>query len=191
MNVRDPKLAARESFLVVGRDVPRTDAVPKVTGAAQYVADIHMPGMLHAAVLRSPHPHARIVAIDTSAAAAMPGVKAVLVGEDTPGRKWGAFRPDLYPLAIGKVRYVGDEVAALAATDPAIARAAVDKIIVQYAALPAVLSLDAALAPGAPLVHNDAVGNLAHHFNFERGDVDAGFRASDITVEGTWESTRQ
>ena len=90
MNQRDPKLQ-RESLLVVGRDVPRTDAIPKVTGASQYVADISMPGMLHAAVLRSPHPHARIVAIDVSAAAAMPGVKAVLTGEDTPRRKWGAF----------------------------------------------------------------------------------------------------
>ena len=191
MNQPDSRFGAQRSFLVVGRDVPRTDAVPKVTGAAQYVADISMPGMLHAAVLRSPHPHARIVSIDVSAAAAMPGVKAVLIGEDTPRRKWGAFRPDLYPLAIGKVRYVGDEVAAVAATDAAIARAAVDKIVVQYEVLPAVLSLDEALAPGAPLVHDDATGNVAHHFNFERGDVDAGFRASDITVEGTWESTRQ
>ncbi|HUP93511.1 MAG TPA: molybdopterin cofactor-binding domain-containing protein [Burkholderiales bacterium] len=190
MNQRDPKFQ-RESLLVVGRDVPRTDAIPKVTGASQYVADISMPGMLHAAVLRSPHPHARIVAIDVSAAAAMPGVKAVLMGEDTPRRKWGAFRPDLYPLAIEKVRYVGDEVAAVAATDPAIARAAVDRIVVQYEVLPAVLSLDQALARGAPLVHDDAAGNVAHHFNFERGDVTAGFHASDITVEGTWESARQ
>ena len=131
MNQPDSRFGGAASFLVVGRDVPRTDAVPKVTGAAQYVADISMPGMLHAAVLRSPHPHARILAIDVSAAAAMPGVKAVLAGEDTPRRKWGAFRPDLYPLAIGKVRYVGDEVAAVAATDAAIARAAVDRIVVR------------------------------------------------------------
>jgi CO/xanthine dehydrogenase Mo-binding subunit/CO/xanthine dehydrogenase FAD-binding subunit len=191
MNQRDPRFISTQSLLVVGRDVPRTDAIPKVTGAAQYVADMHLPGMLHAAVLRSPHPHARIVGIDTSAAASMPGVKAVLTGEDTAKRKWGAFRPDLYPLAIGKVRYVGDEVAAVAATHPAIARAAVDRIVVQYEVLPAVLSLNEALAPGAPLVHDDAVGNVAHHFNFERGDVDAGFSASDITVEGTWETTRQ
>src|SRR5690348_5719292 len=94
----------RGGWLVVGRDVPRTDAVPKVTGAAQYVADLYVPGMLHAAVLRSPHPHARIVSIDVSAAVAMPGVRAVLTGEDTPRRKWGAFRPDLYPLAMEKVR---------------------------------------------------------------------------------------
>ena len=121
----------------------------------------------------------------------MPGVKAVATGADTAKRKWGAFRPDLYPLAIGKVRYVGDEVAAVAAVDPATARAAVDRIVVQYEVLPAVLSLDQALAPGAPLVHDDAPGNVAHQFAFERGDVDAGFKATDVIVEGTWESVRQ
>jgi len=190
MNPRDPKLSAA-GLLVVGKDVPRTDAIPKVTGAAQYVADLRLPRMLHAAVLRSPHPHARIVSIDTRAAEAMPGVKAVVTGADTARRKWGAFRPDLYPLAIEKVRYVGDEVAAVAAVDPETARAAVDKIVVEYQVLPAALSLDQALAPGAPLVHEDAPGNVAHHFNFERGDVDAGFKASDVVVEGTWESARQ
>ena len=188
---RDPRLPAAAGFLVVGKDVPRTDAVPKVTGAAQYVADLHFPGMLHAAVLRSPHPHARIVSIDTSAAAALPGVKAVATGADTAKRKWGAFRPDLYPLALDKARYVGDEVAAVAAVDAETARAAVDRIVVRYEVLPAVLSLDQALAPAAPLVHDDAPGNVAHQFGFERGDVTAGFKASDVVVEGTWESVRQ
>jgi CO/xanthine dehydrogenase Mo-binding subunit/CO/xanthine dehydrogenase FAD-binding subunit len=191
MTPRDPRLPSASGLLVVGKDVPRTDAVPKVTGAAQYVADLHFPGMLHAAVLRSPHPHARIVSIDTSAAATMPGVKAVATGGDTAKRKWGAFRPDLYPLAIDKVRYVGDEVAAVAAVDAETARAAVDKIQVRYEVLPAVLSLDQALAPGAALVHDDAPGNVAHQFGFERGDVSAGFKASDVVVEGTWESVRQ
>jgi len=189
--MKNPGQHSTSGLLVVGKDVQRTDAVSKVTGSAQYVADLHLPGMLHAAVLRSPHPNARIVAIDVSAAAALPGVKTVVTGADTAGRKWGAFRPDLYPLAIDRVRYVGDEVAAVAATDPETARAAVDRIVVQYEVLPAVLSLDAALAPGAPLVHDDTPGNVAHHFNFERGDVDAGFKASDVIVEGTWESIRQ
>lgn len=188
-NLRDPKFEA--GLLVVGKDVPRTDAIPKVTGAAQYVADIHMPGMLHAAVLRSPHPHAKILSIDTSAARSMPGVKAVVTGEDTAKRKWGAFRPDLYPLAINKVRYVGDEVAAVAAIDPETARAAVDRIVVEYEVLPGVFSLDEAMAPGAPLVHDDTPGNVAHEFAFERGEVDAGFKASDVIVEGTWDSIRQ
>src|SRR5689334_3651230 len=188
MNARDPRAAG---LLVVGKDVQRTDAVPKVTGAAQYVADIRLPGMLHGAVLRSPHPNARIVSIDVSAATGLPGVKAVITGADTAHKKWGAFRPDLYPLAIGRVRYVGDEVAAVAATTPEIARAAVDKIVVKYEVLPAVLSLDQALAPGAPLVHDDAAGNIAHEFSFERGNVDAGFKQAEVTVEGTWESARQ
>jgi len=190
MSPRDPRLEAG-SLLVVGKDVPRTDAVSKVTGGAQYVADLHFPGMLHAAVLRSPHPHARVAAIDVAAAACLPGVKAVVTGADTAKRKWGAFRPDLYPLAIDKVRYVGDEVAAVAATDPETARAAVDRIVVQYEVLPAVLSLDAALAPGAARVHDDAPGNIAHQFDFQRGDTEAGFRASEVVVEGTWESARQ
>ena len=80
-NLRDPKFES--GLLVIGKDVPRTDAQPKVTGASQYVADLHMPGMLYAAVLRSPHANARILSIDTSAARAMPGVKAVVTGEDT------------------------------------------------------------------------------------------------------------
>ena len=188
MNALDPRAAG---LLIVGKDVQRTDAIPKVTGAAQYVADIHMPGMLHGAVLRSPHPNARIVSIDLSAARAMPGVKSVITGEDTAHKKWGAFRPDLYPLAIGRVRYVGDEVAAVAASTPEIARAAVDKIVVKYEVLPAVLSMDQAMAPNAPLVHDDTPDNIAHEFSFERGEVDAGFKASDVIVEGTWESQRQ
>ena len=191
MNQRDPKVNATAGLLVVGKDVPRTDALPKVTGASLYVADLHLPGMLHAAVLRSPHPHARIKSIDTSAAAAMPGVKAVVTGADTARKKWGCFRPDLYPLAIDKVRFVGDEVAAVAARDAETARAAIDRIKVEYEVLPAVLSMDAALASGAPLVHDDTPGNVAHHFAFERGDVDSGFKASDIVVEGTWQSARQ
>ncbi len=188
MNAPDPRTAG---LLIVGKDVQRTDAIPKVTGAALYVADIQMPGMLHGAVLRSPHPNARIVSVDLSAARAMPGVKSVITGEDTAHKKWGAFRPDLYPLAIARVRYVGDEVAAVAATTPEIARAAIDKIVVTYEVLPAVLSMNQAMAPNAPLVHDDCVGNIAHEFNFERGDVDAGFKASDCIVEGTWESQRQ
>ena len=191
MNQRDAVLNAAAGLNVVGKNVPRTDAIAKVTGAAQYVADLHLPGMLHAAVLRSPHPHARIVKIDVAAAAAVPGVKAVATGADTARRKWGCFRPDLYPLAIEKVRYVGDEVAAVAALDPETARAAIDRIKVEYEVLPAVLSMDEALAPEAPLVHDDAAGNIAHHFAFERGDVDAGFKASDAIVEGIWQSARQ
>ncbi|HKB49463.1 MAG TPA: molybdopterin cofactor-binding domain-containing protein, partial [Ktedonobacterales bacterium] len=156
-----------------------------------YVADIKRTGLLHGAVLRSPYPHARILRIDVSAAEALPGVKAVITTEDTPKRGWGAFRKDQYPLSVDKVRYVGEEVAAVAAVDVETAREAVQLIEVDWAELPAVLSIDEAMAAGAALVHDDAPANVTAHFALERGDVDAGFARSDVVVEGTWESMRQ
>ncbi|MER5911493.1 xanthine dehydrogenase family protein molybdopterin-binding subunit [Streptomyces sp. NPDC001982] len=176
---------------VIGSPVERIDAVEKVTGRAVYVGDNWAPRMLHGAVVRSPYASARILSVDTSRAERLPGVHAVVTGADTAKVKWGAFRPDLYPLAIDRVRYVGDEVAAVAARDPETARRAAELIRVEYEILPAVLSLDAALAEGAPLVHDDAPGNVAHEFGFDRGGVDAWFDRSDVIVEGTWQSTRQ
>jgi CO/xanthine dehydrogenase Mo-binding subunit len=176
---------------VIGSPVPRIDAEEKVTGRSVYAADVRLPRMLHGAVVRSPHAAARVVAVDVSRALRVPGVRAVVTGADTAGVKWGAFRPDLYPLAIGRVRYVGDEVAAVAAVDRESARRAAGLVEVEYEPLPAVLSLDEALAQGAPLVHEDAPGNLAHEFGFDRGGADAWFERSDVVVEGTWESARQ
>ncbi|GHH77159.1 dehydrogenase [Streptomyces sulfonofaciens] len=176
---------------IVGSPVERIDAVEKVTGRAVYAADSRLPRMLHGAVVRSPHACARIISIDTSRAERLPGVHTVVTGADTARVKWGAFRPDLYPLAIGRVRYVGDEVAAVAARDPETARRAAELIHVEYEVLPAVLSLDEALAEGAPLVHDDAPGNVAHEFGFDRGGVEAWFDRSDVVVEGTWQSERQ
>jgi CO/xanthine dehydrogenase Mo-binding subunit/CO/xanthine dehydrogenase FAD-binding subunit len=175
----------------IGHPVPRTDASEKVRGRSLYVGDITLPRMLYAAVARSPHPHARVRSVDTTKARAIPGVRAVLTGADTPQRKWGVFRPDLYPLAVDRVRYVGDEVAAVAACDPDTAREACNLIEVEYEPLDAVLGLDEALGPNAALVHDDAPGNIAHHFSFERGDTDAWLSRSDVVVEGTWESQRQ
>jgi CO/xanthine dehydrogenase Mo-binding subunit len=175
----------------IGKRIPRPDAPAKTRGTTQYVADLQRPGLLHGAVLRSPFPHARIRGIDTSAAESLPGVKAIVTAEDTAKRGWGAFRKDQYPLAVGKVRYVGDEVAAVAAVDEETARQAVQLIEVDWEELPAVLSIDEALAEGAPLVHDDAPGNVTYNFSLERGDVDAAFAASEVIVEGTWESTRQ
>ncbi|MFC7648449.1 xanthine dehydrogenase family protein molybdopterin-binding subunit [Streptosporangium lutulentum] len=103
----------------------------------------------------------------------------------------GAFRPDLYPLAVGRVRYVGDEVAAVAAADAETARRAAELVSVEYEVLPAVLGLDEALAEGAPLVHDDAPGNVAHEFSFDRGGADEWFARSDVIVEGVWQSARQ
>ncbi len=179
------------STSTIGRRIPRTDGPAKVRGTAEYVADIKRTGLLYGAVLRSPYAHARIRAIDTSAADALRGVKAVITAEDTPKRGWGAFRKDQYPLAVDKVRYAGEEVAAVAAVDLETAREAVRLIEVEWEELPAVLSIDEALADGAPLVHDNAPGNVTYHFSLERGDVDARFAASDVVVEGTWESDRQ
>src|SRR5437867_6011089 len=120
-----------EPLRVVGHNVERVDGLEKVSGAAQYIADIELPGMLHARVLRSPFPHARIVRIDTSRARALPGVYAVVTGEDTPKRRWGSFQQDQYVLAVDKVRYVGDEIAAVAAVDEATADAALGLIEVE------------------------------------------------------------
>jgi CO/xanthine dehydrogenase Mo-binding subunit len=175
----------------IGEAVERIDAVEKVTGRAVFSADVRLPRMLYGAVARSPHASARVLSVDTSRAERLPGVHAVVTGADTAGIKWGAFRPDLYPMAIDRVRYVGDEVAAVAAADPETARRAAELIRVEYEALPAVLSLDEALASGAPLVHEDAPGNVAHEFAFDRGGADEWFARSDVIVEGTWQTTRQ
>jgi CO/xanthine dehydrogenase Mo-binding subunit len=176
---------------IIGRPVERVDAEEKLTGRASYAGDVRLPRMLYGAVVRSPHANARIRGIDTSKAVNHPGVHAVITSADTAQRKWGAFRPDLYPLAVERVRYVGDEIAAVAAVDVETACEAAALITVDYEVLPAVLSLDEALAEGAPLVHDDAPGNLAHEFGFDRGGADHWFDRSDIVVEGTWQTARQ
>ncbi len=179
------------TFAIVGVGVPRVDAPLKVVGRAQYVADITLPRMLFGAVLRSPHPHARIRSIDTTAARALPGVRTVITAEDTPKQPWGVFRRDVFALAPEIVRYVGDEVAAVAAVDLRTAREAIALIDVAYEPLPAVLTLDEALADGAPCVHEGTPQNIAYEFSTDEGDVEGGFAASDVIVEGTWETGRQ
>lgn len=175
---------------VIGRNVPRPDGPEKVTGQARYVADLSLPGMLIGKSLRSQYPHARIVRIDTSAARAIPGVHVVLTGEDTPKIPWGFFVPDQYPLSVGKVRYIGEEVAAVAARDEETAERALRAIAVEYEELPAVFDVEEAMADGAPLIHN-APNNVATHFRIERGDVDAAFASADLVVEETFESMLQ
>lgn len=175
---------------VVGASVPRVDGADKVTGRARYVADLALPGTLTGKVLRSPHAHARIVRLDTAAARAIPGVHVVLTGDDTPKVPWGFFVPDQYPLSVGKVRYIGEEVAAVAARDEETAERALRAIVVEYEELPAVFDPEAAMAPGAPLVH-EAPNNVATHFRVERGDVEAALAAADLVVDETFESMLQ
>ncbi|OGQ82760.1 MAG: hypothetical protein A3F90_06845 [Deltaproteobacteria bacterium RIFCSPLOWO2_12_FULL_60_19] len=182
---------AEKEFAVVGKRVNRVEGYEKVTGEARYVADIQLPGTLCGRILRSPYPHAKILRLDTSKAEKLRGVRAVVTAEDTIKRGWGAFFPDQYPLSVGKARYVGEEVAAVAAIDPDIAEEALDLIEVEWEELPAVFDAEEAMKEGAPLLHDDKPRNIALTIDIERGDVEQAFKESDIVVEDTFESTPQ
>ena len=169
---------------VVGKPVPRPDALAKVTGQAIFAADLYFDNMLHAKVLRSSRPHARIRRIDTSKARAIPGVVAVLTADDIPGtRTHGTVRADWPSLCWDKVCYTGDALALVAAETEAIAEEALSLIEVEYEPLPAVFSPQEALTPGAPLVHENTPGNLLKHIKVRKGDVKAGFTHADLIVE--------
>jgi CO/xanthine dehydrogenase Mo-binding subunit len=167
--------------------------VDKVTGRAAYGADLTMPGMLHGAILRSPHAHARIVSIDTSAAEAVPGVKAVITGQDIPPNSaklllGGEATLDLRDmgdnlLAHDKALYHGHAIAAVAATTMDIAHAAAQRIKVEYDVLPPVTGIDQAIAPGAARLHDSFANNIAHRLELKRGDVQKGFADAQVVVE--------
>ena len=179
----------------VGREVRRGDAAEKVTGRYAYGMDLALPGMLHAKVLRSPYPHARIVSIDTSRARALAGVRAVVTGDELPWLFGSALRDEPF-LARGRVRYAGEPVVAIAATTEEIAREAIDLVDVEYEELPAVFDPIEAMEPGAPVLHPDLGSyamegyyggvdgtNIANHAKIRRGDVEQGFRDSDFVFE--------
>src|SRR5256885_3346613 len=179
---------------VVGKSLPRMDGAGKVTGTAVYAADFALPGMLVGKVFRSTEPHARIVRVDTARARALPGVRAVMTAADVPDVRYGGALKDETVFARGKVRYVGQPVAAVAATTPEAAEAALAAIEVVYEPLPAVLDLEAALAPGAPLVHEawqsyTAIpilhrdGNVCNRARIVAGDVERGFEEADRIFE--------
>jgi 4-hydroxybenzoyl-CoA reductase subunit alpha len=168
----------------IGVPTPLIDGFDKVTGRARYTADIVVPGALVGRILRSPHPHALIVAIDTRAARALPGVQAVCTGEDTPV-PFGVLpiAENEYPLARGKVRYRGDPVAAVAAVDEATAERALALIEVEYQVLPALTTPKAAMKPGAVAIHDDKPNNVLREVHVEFGDTAAGFAAADLVRE--------
>ena len=175
-------------YSVIGKSVPRTDAWAKATGSAGYTDDMSLPGMLHGRLLRSPLPHARILHIDTSRALALPGVKAVITGDDLPLVRYGNWRlvpstQDETVLARGKVRFVGDEVAAVAATSRDTAQEALSLIRVEYEELPAVFDIDASMAEGAPVLHEATPGNVSVTRNIAYGDLDAAFARSEYVRE--------
>jgi len=171
----------------IGNNVRRLDAPGKVTGALRYAGDMVMPGMLHMQVLRSPHPHALIKSIDTSAAEAMPGVACVITAADVPGVDgFGVFVHDQPVMAKDRVRYVGEAVAAVAAEDLLTARAARDAIKIVYEPLPAVFDPEAAMGDGAPVLHDYAPDNIVKHIPIRKGDVEKGFAEADLIVEQTY-----
>jgi CO/xanthine dehydrogenase Mo-binding subunit len=184
-------MAKAEKFSVVGRRVQRVEGFDKVTGESQFIADVFLPGMLVGKILRSPFPHARILHIDTSKAEKLAGVRAVVTAEDTIKRPWGAFFADQYILSVGKSRYVGEEVAAVAAIDPDIAEEAVDLIEVDWDPLPGVFDAEEAMRAGAPLVHDDKPNNIAMTMDIERGNIAQAFAESEVIVEDTFQSMPQ
>ncbi|MEL6907418.1 MAG: hypothetical protein AAFP22_18570, partial [Planctomycetota bacterium] len=178
-----------DDFKVVGKSHRKIDGVAKATGEAVYTDDIQLPGMLHAKTLRSPHAHARIVSIDASRALAHPGVHAVITGADLPIR-YGVipWTPDETALAVDKVRFIGDEVAAVAAIDEDTANEALELIDVEYEELHPYFDPREALESHAPLVHENKKGNnVSKHVELEFGDVDAGMAEADVVVEGHYE----
>jgi len=183
----------------VGKRVLRKDGPDKVTGRAMYTVDMEFRGMLTGGILRSPHPHARILNIDTSRALKLPGVRAVITAQDTLGVKHGfvetpRYPPDQHPLATDKVRFVGEEVVAVAATDPYVVEEAMDLIDVDYEPLPAVFDAEEAMKPEAPEIHptHPKVEGPFHNIGGKTasgwGDIEAGFANSDYVRQDRFES---
>ena len=194
----------QQAFKWVGTRPVRPDGVPKVTGAAKFGADYHLPGMLYGKVLRSPHAHARIRSIDTSRAAALPGVKAVMTGADLPDHPFQYIGPERLSvnfwhvtrniMAREKALYEGHAVAAVAAISMAIANRALALIDVDYEILPHVIDVEEAMAEDAPLLFEDMItrgvdpapnrpSNVSKRVGFEIGDLDAGFAEADEVIE--------
>jgi len=194
------------SLLVVGQRVERIDAQEKVTGRGVYTGDIKMPGMLYGKVLRSPLAHARIRRIDGRGAAALPGVRAVLTRENLPVAfpYYGSHVKDQAIVAVDKVRYAGDVVAAVAAVEKEIAENALSKVEVEYEELAVMETVEEALKEGAPLVHEEIRGrrepkygrggsyimhegnNICLHFRYERGEVEGGLAEAEFVFEDTF-----
>jgi CO/xanthine dehydrogenase Mo-binding subunit len=194
-----------QEYFIVGKRIPRVDGEVKATGTAKFTVDVVLPGMLYGEILRSPYPHARIVNIDTSRAEALPGVKAVITGKDVGVVRFSfldtpRYPADQCPLAIDKVRYIGEEVAAVAATSEDVAEEALSLIKVDYEELPAVFDPEEAMKEGAPKIHEriipttttawedfgvsrkartyEVVNNISNTISITIGDAEEGFKQS-------------
>ena len=199
-------MKGKQVFNVAGKEARRVDGIEKVTGTALYTGDLQLPGMAYAKILRSPVAHARLMKVDASKALELTGVIATLTRDDIKqfNYKYGATYKDQSIVAVDKVRYVGDPVAAVLAEDPALAEEALDLIEVEYDELPKVTNIEEATAPGAIQVHEGDVAraelrgsvygaperfngtNICYYLGFSRGDVAKGFADSDFVYEDTF-----
>ena len=181
-------------YTSIGNRPVRHDGYDKVTGKAQYGADVDLPGLIHGKILRSPHAHAKIISIDTYAAENLPVVFSVITNKDFPAQKDEAVSKIPGPainlkqqtaniLAGDKVLYKGHAVAAIAATSAHAAEEALALINVQYEILPHVSTVEEAISEGAPLLHNQYKNNIASHDVLELGDIESGFSQADLIVE--------
>jgi 4-hydroxybenzoyl-CoA reductase alpha subunit len=185
--IREAEAARETGFQrrVVGRAQRKVDAVAKVTGQTRFADDLFLPRMLFAKLLRSPHPHALIVKVDTRKAAELEGVKAVLTGQDLP-IPFGILpvSQDEHALALDKVRFVGDPVAAVAAVSEEIATQALELIEVEYHPLEAIASPEEAIAKPEPRIHDYGDGGNWHKLiHLEFGNVEEGFAEADLVLE--------
>src|SRR5262249_18724642 len=176
-----------------GASVKRREDPRLITGRGTYTDDVKLPGMLYMAVLRSPYGHARITRLDVSKAKQLPGVQAVLTGKDAEGKvnpvpcAWlipdsDLKTPEYRVLAMGRVRFTGDGVAAVMADSPAIANDALQLSEVDYEPLPVVTTQEQAAASGAPQLHESAPGNQAFHWKFASGDIDGAMRDAEVII---------
>ena len=191
------------TYKVIGKNAARKDGPMKVTGGAEYAIDVALPGMLHGKSVRSPHAYARIVKIDASKALAVPGVHAVLTGEDVAGHVLGIRVRDVPVLANGIVRFIGEKVAAVVADDESTAERGRDLVEVEYEELDPVFTVDEAMAEGAPVLHPNMLGyqgyikppeqpsNVFYTNAYGIGDIEAGFAQADQIFEDTYTTQRQ
>jgi len=176
---------------IIGESLPRPDATGKITGATRYPADLIKPEMYQLQVVFAGRPHARILAIDTSQALSQPDVIAVLTASDVPYNAFGLIDADQPVLCEDVVRFAGDKVALVVATNKQAAINGAQHVKVHYEDLPAVTDPQAALATDAPLVHAELGTNQLLHFPLRKGDITQGFAQADMILEGTFSTSWQ
>jgi len=190
-------MSESKGFTYIGNRIERADALPKVTGEAKYFGDVRLPDTLVGKILTSPHPHAKIISIDISKAKELPGVRAVVTSKDMPETPldWALEqfnrRLELYAMASDRVRFIGEEVAAVAADNADIAAEALDLIDVKYEPLEPVFDPIEAMKPGSPALYDDVENNTAIYISHEYGDVEKGFEEADHIFEDEFKTQLQ